>query len=590
MDSWYQVKLYGSGPRYRSWAPGISKVRIHVRRSRFDFPITADRNSKTVRSVYRIEHPSTFIFRILVSQMNIRSAICSLLVSVTVTLSALVFPVTDTYAAGDTSVEGDTISWYRGDVEQAFEIAKKENKPLFLYWGAVWCPYCSRIKSSVFQSREFIALSELFVPFYLDGDTEQAQTVGERFGVKGYPTMIVLNPAGEEITRIPGGIDIDRYNSVLRNSLNSMQPTSALLARATSEPGALGATEYTQLAYYSWGQDSSVLEEDYDPVLFKNLSEQARSVDEIASARLFMQYLEASSEQNSEENPVKLTGADARLEEILNTDQLVLACWGSLAYSPEIMDVLAVDENRSRQLKKLYQDRLMALRHSPGLTVEEQLGGWRPLLVFHFEESEEPISQELTSQLDADIAKANQSVSDVYARQGLVHQMKWTYQYANMDDKARELLLAELERTPSPYYSMSGLGSLAEDQGNNQEALDWYRKAYEASKGTATRLQWGASYVRALIRLSPEQGELIVSTADSLIDELPSTDDLFSGRNFRVIKRLNDQMIAWQEEKGSQASTRVYLARIESLCKAESEGSIQKQNCVSLVAEDETAG
>jgi thioredoxin-related protein len=490
---------------------------------------------------------------------------------------------------GDSSVEGDTIAWFRGDVEQAFAIAKKDNKPLFLYWGAVWCPYCARIKSSVFQSRQFIALSELFVPYYLDGDTEQAQAVGERFGVKGYPTMIVLNAAGEEITRIPGGIDIDRYNEVLRNSLNSMQPTSKLLAAATSDPGSLDAKDYTQLAYYSWGQDNDVVAEGTDAILFRNLSEQARAVDEIASSRLFMQYLVASSEENTEETPVRLEGVDARLEEILRSDELLVACWDSLAYTPEIMSILAVDENRNRQLRTLWQDRLMALRHNPDLTVVEQLAGWRPLLIFHFEESEEPLSAELARQLDADIAKANESVKDVYARQGLVHQIKWTYQYAHMDDKAREILLAELDRSASPFYFMSGLGSLAEDQGNNEEAIDWYRKAYEASKGSATRLQWGASYVRALIRLAPDRNELIVSTADSLIDELPSKHDVFSGRNFRVLRRLNEQMIAWQAEDENQAAAQQFLTRIEAMCKAEAEGSIEKQNCENLSVEAEAA-
>ena len=48
--------------------------------------------------------------------------------------------------------------------------------------------------------REFIERSSLFVPVYLDGDTELAQAQGERFGVLGYPTMIVLAPDGTEIT------------------------------------------------------------------------------------------------------------------------------------------------------------------------------------------------------------------------------------------------------------------------------------------------------------------------------------------------------------------------------------------------------
>ena len=132
-------------------------------------------------------------------------------------------------AAADSRPPG--IDWFDGNVEAAFAEAKSKNRPLFLYWGAVWCPPCVEIRQTVFKSPQFQAQTKLFVPVYLDGDTEQAQDWGEQFGTKVYPTMIVFNPAGEEITRIPGGIDIDRYNAVLQRSLNAMRPTGCLTGR-----------------------------------------------------------------------------------------------------------------------------------------------------------------------------------------------------------------------------------------------------------------------------------------------------------------------------------------------------------------------
>ena len=86
------------------------------------------------------------------------------------------------------------IDWFAGDVDAAFAAAKAANKPVFLYWGAEWCPPCAQIKSTIFSKREFQERSRLFVPVYLDGDTPSAQKHGERFGVVGYPTMILFKP------------------------------------------------------------------------------------------------------------------------------------------------------------------------------------------------------------------------------------------------------------------------------------------------------------------------------------------------------------------------------------------------------------
>jgi len=489
----------------------------------------------------------------------------------------------------DSPAKGHTIAWLDGNVDSAFAKAKAENKPLFLYWGAVWCPPCVQIKKTVFKSREFIALSELFVPYYLDGDTEEAQATGERFGVKGYPTMIVFNPTGEEITRIPGAIDIDRYNEVLRISLNHMRPTKQLLQMAMTAPDSLEASDYRQLAFYSWDQDFNTLPEGSGPSLFRDLADRAETLDETSSARLYMQYLLASSREQSEETPVQIEGAQQRLSAILNSDELVLACWELFAYYPKIIKVLALTSGERKKIETLWQERIMVLRHNPKLSMEEQLAAWIPKLYFHFESTEDPLPASVVDQLDEELTKANASVGNASARHSLVDQIETVYETARMYDKARALMITELETSKTPYYFMSGLGALAEREQKPAEALDWYRKAYENSKGSATRFQWGGSYVRALIRLAPDKNELILSTAEALFNDLRSRDEVFSGRNFRVLKRLNEQLIAWQSKEQGDAVAQRFSSRIEALCASEDEGSIEKQNCQSLI-ESQTAG
>lgn len=486
------------------------------------------------------------------------------------------------------------IHWFDGSVEEGFALAKETNKPVYLYWGAVWCPPCQEIKHTVFKSKQFIAQTELFVPIYLDGDTDRAQAWGDKFGVKGYPTMIIFNPTGDEVTRIPGGIDISRYNSILELSLNEMRPTSMLVELALSEPESLQESDFVQLAYYSWGQDSGSLPEGTPATFFADLADISPDVE--ASARLYMEYLlrladeqdEAKTESDLEPEPREVSansrGAYDRISSILKSPELVLACWETFGYYAEEiigLDIFSVDEKE--KLKVQWQDQLLVLRTEPSLSTAEQLAGWLPMLNFHFmADSDAPLSEKTIAALKADISKADEKTSNSFARQSVVSQMNYLYQSAKLYDDAKVMLLAELDRSEYPYYFMSSLSSLAEKEDNITEALEWRRKAYEASTGGATRLQWGANYVRTIIRLTPENHELIMATSTALFNDLSSEKEFFAGRNFRILRSLVGKMAEWQEQQDEKALASVFQSRIQLMCNNQAADTLERDNCESL--------
>ncbi|MDC6448903.1 thioredoxin family protein [Pseudomonadales bacterium] len=503
---------------------------------------------------------------------------------------------------GTTSTDepsADEIQWFSGDVGQAFLQAKEEGKPIFLYWGAVWCPPCQEIKQTVFKSRRFISLSESFIPIYLDGDTARAQAAGEQFGVKGYPTMIVFNSLGEEITRIPGGIDISKYNDILAVSLNSIKPTSQLVEMVQAGSTTLTNADFQQLAYYSWGQDQQALPEKYSPEIFLDMSNASK--EPLASARLYMQYLRAvASSTEAESRPVLATEAMARVTEILQNDALTLASWEYFAYYTQEVLSVVVDVESDPEGAAMFADRwkttMIRLSDSPSLSTAEQLAGFLPAIHFYYLEDEtREISPEFKTQILAAVRKADRATRNSFARQSVVSQINYVLQSAHLVSEAKAILLAELKKSTAPYYFMSSLSSIAENDGDDETALDWRRKAYESSQGAATRFQWGANYVRTLIRLTPEDDKLIVTTAMKLLLDIDSEEDTFSGRNFRVLRSMTKSLRQWAEENAvadnnieeentnSTGLIGSYNKFIETRCKAQESGTTALENCATLI-------
>ena len=122
--------------------------------------------------------------------------------------------------------------WFQGSLEKAFETARSTNKPLLLYWGAVWCPPCNELKAQVFSHPEFASLTRSMIPVYLDGDTEAAQIWGEKFNATGYPTVILMNSKGDEILRLKTSLTFEEFKGSLQAAISLNEPVQSVISKA----------------------------------------------------------------------------------------------------------------------------------------------------------------------------------------------------------------------------------------------------------------------------------------------------------------------------------------------------------------------
>jgi uncharacterized protein len=92
------------------------------------------------------------------------------------------------------------IEWYSWS-EEAFERAGRENKPVFLSTGAVWCHWCHVMAKESFEDEETVRLlNELFINIKLDRDERPdidrryQQAVAAMGSGSGWPLSVFLMP------------------------------------------------------------------------------------------------------------------------------------------------------------------------------------------------------------------------------------------------------------------------------------------------------------------------------------------------------------------------------------------------------------
>lgn len=478
------------------------------------------------------------------------------------------------------------IDWFAGDVDAAFAQARALDKPLFLYWGAAWCPPCNQVKATIFKRADFIARSRFFIPVNLDGDSPGAQKIGARFKVRGYPTTILFRPDGSEITRLPGEVDGARYLKVLALGMNATHPVKETLQAALSGTPRLTADDWRLLSFYSWDTDEQALLPQASRVAtLQSLASKAPPGD--AAIRLQLLALVASASARPDEQPgvdhpdaIKLLSrvyADAN-QSRTNTDILT-------NYAGKLAEAHTAPSGASRiELVRAGQIALARLAGDRSLSTTDQLAARdAQIALAHAGNLQAPLDPKLLKAAKVQVAAADQTTTDAYERQSVISAAGDVLTDAGLLDESDRLLKAELKRSHAPYYFMLGLAANAKKRGDKTAALSWYEQAYAGSKGPATRLQWGTTYLNNLIELAPTDEARIEKVARSLFAELADMPDAFYERNRIRLETTGRKLTTWKADRHDAAFGRM-AAQLNGICAKLPATDGQRGTCAGLLA------
>lgn len=126
------------------------------------------------------------------------------------------------------------LKWYN-DYETGLKVAQEQNKPIFMYFWAIWCTFCEDLHKYVYSDPEVSEiLKNEFVLVAVDMDVNKKDT--QKFNVAAPPHEIFLTKDGEIITRVPGYIPRDDFLSITRSVLDFVKSKQTTNAGASSNP------------------------------------------------------------------------------------------------------------------------------------------------------------------------------------------------------------------------------------------------------------------------------------------------------------------------------------------------------------------
>jgi protein disulfide-isomerase len=469
------------------------------------------------------------------------------------------------------------IAWFDGSLDGAFVVAKRENRPVLLYWGAEWCPYCHTLKSKVFSRPDFIAKSHLFLPVYLDGDDDGAQKWGEQFGIQGYPTLIVLDPDRHEIMRLGAGRDVTQYAAALDLALENVQPVDALLQAAAERE--LSANECRRLAYNSWELDA-LNPEDYGKRAGGLQAAVAHCPQELRQERanltVFAAFYAANAESEALAAPKttpspRLVSLTDQVADILRQRDLTLSSADALAILDDSFFEAA--DARGSKFANGVRGRLVAgmdaAANDSRYVAADQLGfidaKLRALKRLGAAKAKLPPKALAAANERIDAALAQEQ--DPWVRSGLVNAALNILEDVGDYPKAYQIAKAEISRSNTPYYYEADLAEVAEKMGQKDEALELLDRAYRESQGAATRFQWGELYVGGLLRMSPNDSGRIQQAGSTVLGELDGEDRIYRRARIRLAT-LDRELRAWNDaSRGQHADVlQVLHTRMQQIC------------------------
>jgi hypothetical protein len=485
------------------------------------------------------------------------------------------------------------VAWFEGDIDAAFALSRQQDKPLFLYWGAEWCPYSAHLESSVFSRPEFIAQADRFIAVRIDGDDGDGPRLGQRFKLRGYPNTVLFAADGSEISRLPSGMTTaDGYLQALDAALSAERSTRQIVDAALADDATLDGDDWRALTNYAWFIDQQQVLGERDPAAtLLALAERCPPAQVEASRALHLQALmTALSGADPTATAAILPKALPLLEQVLSDPQLSREQIALLGYAVSgSLAALGTDQSAERErLQAQALQTMQQLAQDPAVPTRERLLiQIEAIKLTRHSAGAAPLPEAIINATQQLAAEADRITTDATERRAVIGAAAGALAAVGLGAEAEALLQAELPRSQAAYHLMAALAHYAGQREDAAAVLQWQRNAYRsgiASGRLHVRLRSAANLLRYLTTKAPEQIVEITEAADRLLDIAAADAAAFHPVNQRLWQGTLQGLTAWAEQAQQQAAIEAMRARMTELCAAIADGDPAQSTCHATLA------
>jgi thioredoxin-related protein len=191
------------------------------------------------------------------------------------------------------------IQFLKGTLSDAIAKAKTDLKPVMIDFITDWCRWCDTLDTRTYSDQRVASyVNEHLVPIKIDAEKGEGVDIAKKYKVRGYPTILLVTPDGEEIDRVLGYVPPDPFLKSITDYVNGIGTIGSLrktLAQHPDDPAAV----YAVASKYAERND------------YTEASEQFRHLLAIDSANGFghreeARYIIAMAAYREDKNPAGL--------------------------------------------------------------------------------------------------------------------------------------------------------------------------------------------------------------------------------------------------------------------------------------------